>query len=157
MRRVIFNIEDRAYVYIFHWFIYMVSGFRYIEKGCCSSGNDGKGKFEQNKKYYDHNLVNKPYNLYLLIDSDKMTNYQKETMELLKDDFHVMNKCEIQEDDIVINNYGEYITNTDYHISPHGYEYLRNLQNKIDITEEDKIKYNKKYYLCRSKIGRAHV
>ena len=155
INRVIFHIENRGAPYIFHWFIYMIAGLRHLKTGG-SVGNDGSGKFEKNKNLFDINSLKPPYNLYFSTDltgifSLGMTNYQIETFELLKDEYNIINKNDIREDDIVLNNYGEYITNTEYHIPKEGYEFLRNFENKIIITPDDIVKYRKNFYVCRSK------
>lgn len=151
MSRVVFHIENRGAIFIYHWFIYMISGLRHIQNGGIN-GVGGSGKLEQNKELYDGNLK-KPYNLYFSLnpsykDDIFMLDFQKETFDLLKSEFKIVDN--INSEDIIINNYGEpIIDNGLYHISGEGYDYIKCIF-KIPKSE-DESKYNKKYYLCRSK------
>ena len=146
--KVIFHIEHRGHQFIFHWFIYMLSGLRYLGTNNSRWGQDSnpKDRFEQNI----HSIIDipkKPYLLYISVLPDPLISYQKETFEILKDEFTLIRKEDISPEDIVINNYGEHILNTDYHISPEGYTYLRNLfLSKLNSTGEFK---GKKFYLSR--------
>lgn len=154
-RKVIFHIEDRGYKWIGHWFIYMLSGFRHINKkltfGYDGHKANGGRIIQQNIHLYNKNLVDPPFYIYFSYINDFLS-YQKETFSLLKDDFKLITKEEISSNDIIINNYGETILDSEFHISKDGYIYLRNFINKIDITEQDIIKYsNKKFYLTRNK------
>jgi capsular polysaccharide biosynthesis protein len=151
--KVIFHIEHRGPQFIFHWFIYMLSGLRYLGTNNSRWGQDSnpKNRFEQNVGF-NIPIPSKPYLLYIPILPEPLISYQKETFEILKDEFKLISKEDINKEDIVINNYGEHILNTDYHISPEGYTYLRNLfLSKILMTGEFK---GKKYYLSRN---RSHL
>ncbi len=149
--KVIFHIDHRGHQFIFHWFIYMVSGFRHIGTNNSRWGQDNYKIFEQNVNKFNC-MPEKPYLLYIPSLPDQLLSYEKETFDILKDEFKLITKEEINPEDIVINNYGEHILNTDYHISPEGYLYLRNLfLPNINLTGEFK---GKKIYLSRS---RSHL
>jgi capsular polysaccharide biosynthesis protein len=152
MSRVIFHIENRGSIFIYHWFIYMISGLRYVEVG----GNDGvggSGKLEQNKELFN-GVLSEPYNLYFsknpsYKDEIFMLDFQKETFDLLKYKFRIVES--VNDDDIIINNYGEpIIDDGSYHISGEGYNYLKKIFDSTNNRDYE-IKYKKKYYLCRSK------
>jgi len=151
MSRVIHHVENRGSIFIYHWFMYMISGLRYVENGG-NYGVDGSGKFEQNKDKFD-GILNTPYNIFFSKNPSYkedvfMLDFQKETFDLIKSKFNIVEN--INGDDIVLNNYGEPIIDSGlYHISGDGYDYIKNLFD-IPHTEDEK-KYNKKYYLCRSK------
>lgn len=151
MSRIIHHIENRGSIFIYHWFMYMISGLRYVEVGG-NYGSDGGGKFDQNKNNFN-GLLKEPYNIFFsnppsYKDDVFMLDFQKETFDLIKEKFNVVEN--INHDDIVLNNYGEPIIDSGlYHISGDGYDYLKNLFN-IPYSD-DEIKFNKKFYLCRSK------
>jgi len=151
MSRVIYHIEDRGSIFIYHWFMYMISGLRYTQYGG-NYGVGGSGKFELNKEKLN-SVSEPPFNIFFsknpsYKEDSFMLDFQKETFDLLKNKFNIVEN--INDDDIVINVYGEPIIDSGlYHISGDGYDYLRNLFN-IPHTEDEK-KYNKNYYLCRSK------
>ena len=142
----IFHIEDRGNVFIFHWFIYMVSGFRFLGTKQSLNGPDGSGSISQND---DNVVLDLCEPLQLCISNLTKSSYVLETFELLKDKFKLIDKQDINPEDVVVNNYGEFILNTDYYISPDGYNYVRELfLNRIVPKGNYK---GKRYYLCRSK------
>lgn len=163
MSRVVFNLENRGSLFIYHWLVFMVAGFRHIKNGgfICKD-NDGGGVVERNKHLFKPDMLKPPYNVYMkndmLILTENENNYIKETFDLIKDEFVLINENDIKPDDIILNNYGEYITHRGnmYVISNEGYNYVKNLLEKsIVITQDDINKYSdKKYYLCRN---RAHL
>ncbi len=111
MGRIIYHIEDRANGYIYHWLFFMISGFRYILIDKPTTGNDGLGKIEQNIDLYLTEKNKKCYNIYFSY-IDVFLDYQKESLEILKNTFNIIKKNEIKNDDIIINNYGEQTSNT---------------------------------------------
>jgi hypothetical protein len=154
-RKVIFHIENRGASYIYHWFIYMIAGLRHLKTGG-SSGSDGSGRLEKNIEFFDLKKLKSPYYIYLNKDlsgifSFTMADFQKETFELLKDDFLFIEKENIKDSDIIINNYGEYIIDNEFHIPKEGYDFLKSFENKIQITDEDINKYSKNFYISRNK------
>lgn len=158
-RRTIFYIENRGKDWIFHWFIYMISGLRYINLNTSRNGqgcqwgslwapNVNQGK-EKNLEFYEPEKLKKPFYI-CFKDVKTFSDYQSQTLDLLKDEFIVINESEILEEDIVVFNYGEKILNNPHHISFDGYFYLKNLF--LSKIENDKSNHkNKKYYLSRSK------
>lgn len=175
MSKIIYNIENRGSAFIYHWFIFMIAGLRHIKSKKPTSGTDGLGKIERNLDLYNIEKDIPPYKIYISSDYSGMfsyskNDYQSQTIELLKDDFIFIDKSEINEDDIIINNYGEplyfiegdnihneYVSrlndsNSLIYKPKDGYQFLRDLGEKIKITEDDIIKYkNKRFYLSRSK------
>jgi capsular polysaccharide biosynthesis protein len=152
--RTIFHIDDRGARWIFHWFIYMMSGLRFLLQKKVTTGHDGNCKFEQNPHLYNPEKVQPPYYLYFSY-LDPFLDYQKETFPLLTKDFQILTKEDIQPDDIVVNHYGEFILNNELHIAREGYQYLRDLMCQVEITPDDETKYKyKNFYLRRS---RAHT
>lgn len=154
-RKIIFHIENRGASYIFHWFMYMIAGLRHLKTGG-STGHDGSGVFEKNIEFFDLNNLKSPYYIYLNkelngIFSTTMTDFQKETFELIKDDFILIEKDEISDNDIVVNNYGEYIFNDEFHIPKEGYDFLKSFENKITINKDDIDNFSKKFYISRNK------
>jgi capsular polysaccharide biosynthesis protein len=75
-------------------------------------------------------------------------------LALINADYTVIPYNEITPDDIVINNYGEFILNSEYHIDKEGYTFLRNLFLKNYLN--DKKYLNKKYYISRNKSHMLH-
>lgn len=149
--RVIYHIEDRGSKWIFHWFIYMISGLRFILNKTLSSGKDGGGAVEQNTSHFTTDDIKPPYYLYFSY-LDVFLDYHHDTFDLLSDTFKVIKKEDILVDDIIVNNYGETILNKEYHIDKEGYIFLRDLMSRVEITDTDREKYqNKKFYLARSK------
>jgi len=151
VRRIIFNIEDRASIFLYHWFIYMITGLRHLKTGG-TQGNGGGGKLEQNKELFS-GVVQEPYKVYFNYNPSYKDNlffldFQEETFELLKGKFELVRS--INNDDIVLNNYGELINDYDeHHIPTEGYDYLKSI---FEIPyENDEIKYKKKYFIRRSK------
>lgn len=175
MSKIIYNIENRGSAFIYHWFIFMIAGLRHIRDKNPTFGTDGIGRLERNIQFYNKDIDTPPYKIYISTDYNGMfsypkNDYQSQTIELLKDDFIFIDKCEINEGDIIINNYGEplyFIDGDDIHNEyvsklndknsliykpKDAYLFLRELGNKIKITEDDINKYkNKKFYLSRSK------
>jgi hypothetical protein len=153
----------------------MIAGLRHIVDKKPTTGKDGHGRMQRNLEFYNKENDNKPYTIYLSNDMDGMfsynlNDYQKQTIDLLKDDFVFIEKSEIKEEDIIINNYGEplyYIEgdnahnqyvislndpNSTIYNAKDGYTFLREMGNKVLISEEDILRYkDKKFYLSRSK------
>jgi hypothetical protein len=174
-RKVIYHIENRGSSYIYHWFIYMISGLRHIKNKNPTVGFDGSGRFEKNVDLYNIDLDKPPYKIYISSDFSGVcaytkNDYQKQTIDLLKDDFIFIDKSEINDEDIVINNYGEplyfidgdevnnkYVANLNdpnsiLFSSKDSYQFLRDLGENIEITDEDISKYkNKNFFLSRNK------
>ena len=169
-RRVIFHLEHRAGVFMGHWFQFMISGLRHINNtiiiGSDSSINN---RINQNLEFYNKDNVKPPY--YIYIDMKNFPNgfddFHLQTLELIKDKFILIRKEDITREDIIVNNYGEevlfghnmsiygisnipIICRSFSDISSDGWYYLKDLL-KININDEDFEKYNKNYYLCRSK------
>ncbi len=175
MSKIIYNIENRGSAFIYHWFIFMIAGLRHVKDKKPTFGTDGVGRLQRNIELYNSKLDKLPYKIYISNELGGMfsypkNDYQKQTIELLKDDFIFIEKSEISEDDIIINNYGEplyFIDGDDAHNSyvrnlndpnshiyksKDGYQFLRDLGEKVIITDEDISKYkNKKFFLSRSK------
>jgi len=149
-RKTVFHIEDRGEKWIFHWITYMLAGLRHIGKDTSRFGTGGGGSFEQNAELYNSTIVKEPYYLYIS-KTKNFINYQQESLDLIKDKFITLNKEDIQAADIVINNYGEEISDNPFHISSEGYLFLRNLF--LRNINKDKFK-NKKFYISRS---RSHL
>ena len=163
--RVVYHIENRGSSFIYHWFMYMIAGFRHIKNGNPTSGGDGGGVFEKNRHLYNSDMNKPPY--YVCIQNFSNIDYQIQTMDLIKDEFVLISMDEIQEDDIVINNYGEnlhtmdgdyihnqWVTNieSDYSEKISCYRFIKSFEDKINITDEDMIKYKgKKFFLSRNK------
>jgi hypothetical protein len=157
--RVIFYVENRGKDWIFHWMIYVISGLRYINTNLSRNGNGcnwgslwasniNTGK-EQNINLYDQSKVNPPFYI-CFKNAEKFLDFQKQTLDLIKDEFNLVMESDIKPDDIVVFNYGEKILDDPYHISLDGYKFIKNLfLSKINL-ENSKHK-NKKYYLSRSK------
>lgn len=157
--RVIFYVENRGKDWIFHWMIYVIAGLRYINTNLSRNGNGcnwgslwasniNTGK-EQNINLYDQSKVNPPFNI-CFKNAEKFLDFQKQTLDLIKDEFNLVMESDIKPDDIVVFNYGEKILDDPYHISLDGYKFIKNLfLSKINL-ENSKHK-NKKYYLSRSK------
>jgi hypothetical protein len=153
----------------------MIAGLRHIVDKKPTTGKDGHGRIERNIEFYNKNNDNKPYNIYLSNEmsgmfSYNLNDYQRQTINLIKDDFLFIEKSDIKEDDIIINNYGEplyYIEddhahngyvrslndpNSTIYNAKDGYIFLREIGNKVSISEEDILKFKgKKFYLSRSK------
>jgi hypothetical protein len=175
MSRIIYNVENRGSAFIYHWFIFMIAGLRHIKDKKPTFGTDGIGRLERNTQFYNLEIDNPPYRIYISNEFGGMfsypkNDYQQQSIELLKDDFIFIEKSEINEDDIIINNYGEplyfidgddahnsYVSNLNdpnslIYNSKDGYQFLRDLDKKVIITEDDVNKYkNKKFFLSRSK------
>lgn len=147
----IFHIENRGHCFIFHWFTYMVAGFRHLGSTNSLKGKGGEGPFDQNSENIDFNNLDLsfPLKLYIPTLPNPLISYQAQTFDILKDKFQLVSKSDFSINDIVINNYGEYILDSDYYVCPEAYEYLREL-----FLSRVKLKNNfkgKKYYLARSK------
>jgi hypothetical protein len=153
----------------------MISGLRHIKNKNPTVGFDGSGRFEKNVDLYNIDLDKPPYKIYISSDFSGVcaytkNDYQKQTIDLLKDDFIFIDKSEINDEDIVINNYGEplyfidgdevnnkYVANLNdpnsiLFSSKDSYQFLRDLGENIEITDEDISKYkNKNFFLSRNK------
>lgn len=158
-RKIVYHIENRGSSYIYHWFLLMIAGLRHIKKGEPTYGIDGSGRFEQNIEFYNKDIDKPPYHIYISnrfsgVCSYIQNDYQKQTIDLLKDDFIFIDESDISEDDIVINNYGEplyYLEDDFIHnnyvaslndpnsllSSKDCYEFLRSFKNKITLTNDD--------------------
>lgn len=156
MSRVVFLIENRGDKWIFHWYSYIISGFRHINKNTSRNGHGckwGNGRpplvEEKNIDRYFPENVSKPYNISFR-NIDVFESFQIESLDILKHDYNVINYNEITNDDIVIFNYGEQILDDPYHISSDGYNFIRNLfLNRLSNTNS--IHKNKKYFVSRNK------
>jgi capsular polysaccharide biosynthesis protein len=151
-KRVIFHIENRGSDYIFHWYTYMLAGLRYINTNVSRSGPGGGGSIEQNKEFFI-SPVCKPFNI-CFSNINNFLDYQRESLSLINAEYTVIPYSEITPDDIVINNYGEFILNSEHHIDKEGYIFLRNLFLKNYVN--DKKYLNKKYYISRNKSHMLH-
>lgn len=147
-KKIIFHVEHRGHDYIFHWYSYMLAGLRHLPNNQNRFGPGGGGPIEKN---YTGEQLNptKPYNIYCSAINE-LNSYQKESLEILSDLFVYINKDQIKETDIIVNNYGEFIPNYQTHIHPDAYRFLRSIfLDRVSIVDE---KYKgKKYYLSRSK------
>ncbi len=156
MRRVIFLIENRGDKWIFHWYLYMLSGLRHINLNTSRNGyncNWGRSNppiiEERNTEYYNAQNIIKPYNISFR-NINIFETFQKESLDLIGEYFKVINYEDITEDDIIIFNYGEHILNNQYHIDTEGYQFLRNIfLKKVNVTNSKH--NNKKYYISRNK------
>jgi len=149
-RRVIFHIENRGSDYLFHWYTYMLAGLRYLNTNISQRGPGGGGSIEQNKEFFVEQVC-KPFNI-CFSNIKNFLDYQHESLSLISEDYNVIPYNEITPDDVIINNYGEFILNSEYHIAKEGYLFLRNLFFKKYIN--DKKYLNKKYYISRN---RSHM
>ena len=161
--KVIYHIENRGSSFIYHWFMYMVAGFRHIKNGNPTSGIGGSGRFEKNVHLYN-DLMNKPP-YYIFIKNFDGIDYQLQTLDLIKDEFILTDQ--INDDDIVINNFGENLhmmdgdhihnqwvqnSESDYEDKIECYNFIKSFENKITITDDDILKYKgKKFFLSRNK------
>lgn len=174
-RKVIYNLENRGSTFIYHWFVFMIAGLRHIKDKNPTVGKDGHAKIERNLHLYESEMNKSPYNIFISDELNGMFSYtkndfQSQTIELLKDDFIFIDKSDINEEDIIINNYGEpvyfiegdnahngYVSslndpNSNNYKAKDGYQFLRDLGNKVKITEDDITKFkDKRFYLSRSK------
>ena len=78
MGRVIYHIENRGSVFIYHWFMYMISGLRYTQHGG-NYGGRGDHKFEQNKENFN-GVSEPPFNIFF----SKNPSYKEDVFFLLK-------------------------------------------------------------------------
>ena len=156
MSKVVFLIENRGDKWIFHWYSYILSGFRHINVGSsrngngCRWGNSNPPRIEEKNvdNYLPENL-SKPYNVCFRNIND-FESFQLESLDIIKDDYNVINYNDINDDDIVIFNYGEQILDNPYHISSDGYEFIKNLfLNRLSFTNS--IHEGKKYFVSRNK------
>jgi capsular polysaccharide biosynthesis protein len=149
-------IENRGDKWIFHWYLYMLSGLRHINLNTSRNGyncNWGRSNppiiEERNTEYYNAQNIIKPYNISFR-NINIFETFQKESLDLIGEYFKVINYEDITEDDIIIFNYGEHILNNQYHIDTEGYQFLRNIfLKKVNVTNSKH--NNKKYYISRNK------
>jgi hypothetical protein len=147
--KTIFHIEDRGFQFIFHWVSYMLGGLRHIDTGNSIYGNLGGGVYEKNKDKYISGNLQKPYYIFFL-KYDESVSYLKESLDLISDEFILIKEFDINDEDIVINNFGEPIYEIGTHLHPDSYVFLRNLFLKKISDNESKHK-GKKYFIRRSK------
>lgn len=151
--KTIFHIENRGHAWIFHWFIYMLAGFRHINRGTALRGPDGSGSIERNIAKYDPNQVSSPYFVWIpTIPS--LLSFQAETFDIVKDAFVCIQTPDISDKDIIVNNYGEKILwdQGSEHPSDEAYAYLRKLFFDRLPKVESSVHAGKKYFIRR---GRA--
>jgi hypothetical protein len=151
--KTIFHIENRGHCWIFHWFIYMLSGFRHINRGTALRGPDGSGCYERNTEMYDASQVSLPYFVWMPTVSSLLT-FQAETFDIIGDAFVCIQTPEINNNDIIINNYGERILydQGSEHPSDEAYSYLRKLFFDRLPRVKSSSHSEKKYFIKR---GRA--
>ena len=156
MSRVVFLIENRGDKWIFHWYSYILSGFRHLNVGSsrtgngCRWGNNYPPKIEEKNvdKYLPEN-VSKPYNICFRGIND-FELFQMESLDIIKDEYNVINYNDITDEDIVIFNYGEQILDDPYHISSEGYQFIKKLLlSKLSFTNS--VHKGKKYFVSRNK------
>jgi hypothetical protein len=154
MTKVIFHIENRGPFFLYHWLFLMISGLRFIVNKSPSSGNIISERLEQNVDKFN-NIFTKPYYIYFSY-IENFNNYQIETFDIIKNDFVVIKKEDISENDIIINNYGELLSPyTNLYNKIENLTFLQNLfLSNIDKKLLDK-KFNFDYiYIRRDK---AHL
>jgi hypothetical protein len=153
--RVVFLIDDRTNEFIFHWFIYMIAGLRQINKntsrngfGCVYGDVAPCTVMELNQNLYNPNNVKPPYNI-IFKNIVNFLDFQKQTLDIIKNEYNVLLPQDLKLNDIIIFNYGEQILDNPYHISLDGYEFLRKtFLNNVNLTLKHK---DKKYFLSRKK------
>jgi hypothetical protein len=147
--KTIFHIEDRGYQFIFHWVSYMLGGLRHIDTGNSIYGSGGGGIYEKNINNYSIGKLKKPFYLYFS-KFDLNIDYIKQSLDLISDDFILIKESEINNDDIVINNFGEKFYDNGTHLNPEVYFFLKNLF--LDkINQNDTTYIGKKYFIRRDK------
>ena len=73
-----------------------------------------------------------------------------ESLDIIKDEYNVINYNDITDEDIVIFNYGEQILDDPYHISSEGYQFIKKLLlSKLSFTNS--VHKGKKYFVSRNK------
>jgi len=104
----------------------MISGLRLIDTNLSRTGIGGGGKYEKNIEEYIHGRIEKPY--YIFFSKLDVNNpYIKESLELISDDYIVVDNSDIKQDDIIVNNYGEFIQDNPNHLHTDAYFFLREL------------------------------
>jgi hypothetical protein len=53
--------------------------------------------------------------------------YLKESLDMISDDFKIIKNEDIEQEDIVINNYGEIFYDKESHLEPESYVFLRDI------------------------------
>ena len=123
MENKVFILEDRGYMWMFHWIVYMLGGLRNLP---------GKTPI---KIYFD-----KPF------PTVNGKNYHKESLELIKSHFVF---CEPTETDVKIASYGETWLCAD-RVHPETHRFLRTL---FLSSIPEQVYDGKKYYLTRNNCG----
>lgn len=77
MSKIIYHVENRGSSYIYHWFVYMISGLRHIKNKKPTMGFDGSGKFEQNIGLYSQDFDKPPYRIYISNELSGVCVYKK--------------------------------------------------------------------------------
>jgi hypothetical protein len=127
----------------------MMSGLRHLDTNQSRYGHQGGGSYEKNIDKYVVGTVKKPY--YIFFSNIDMTiSYIEESLKLISDKYIVISQSEIDENDIIINNFGEIIYDNVTHLSPESYVFIRNLFLDKIKTPNSKFE-GKKYFIRRDK------
>jgi len=143
MGRVVYNIENRHHLYMYHWFIYMLGGLNFI--------NDNSDKIYIN---FDNGTPGHSYTW----GNGSLTEFlgfHKESLDLIKHKFEVVDG--FNSDDTIIRHHGSpnwsvgYLKDYKNGNLRSVYRFLKELM-LVEINDSDVKKYGgKKFYISRNK------
>lgn len=139
-KKIILNIQDCGSDFIYHWFILMLGSLRRIPNILKELNSN------------DPSILNlKPPYYITFLGKDNLSNFQKESLDLISSNYIFVPKDKINKNDIIINTYGEPVNDYGCLNDPDLYYFIKNLflNNNIKINS-NKFK-NKKYFISRKK------
>lgn len=167
-RRVIFHIENRGSIWMGHWFQFMISGLRHVNKNIIAGEN--VDCLNQNLEFYNKDEVKPPYYIHFnkkLLHNNEFEDFQLQTFDLIKDKFILVE--DIKPDDVVVSNYGSPLimkhhrfygisnipssNNSFGTVEADSWKYLKELLT-VEVTDKEREKYNKSFYIRR---GKSHL
>lgn len=129
--KIIFQIEDRGYMLIYHWMVYILSGFRHIINGRPTYRIEDS-EFKILYHSYIPNITY-PIKIYIPFMKDKYENYHLESLMLISDKFELVTDLRNYQDYKIITNYGEPLLSLEKnldvpnHVEPDAHKFIREL------------------------------
>jgi hypothetical protein len=129
-QKIIFKIENRGYLWIYHWMVYILGGLRHIINGTPTYRIVDS---EWEILYYQKINITYPIKIYIPFIKQKYENYHLESLALLSDKFEIIFDLKEYPNYKVIDNYGEPLLSLEKnleipkHVDPNAHKFIREL------------------------------
>jgi hypothetical protein len=135
-RRVIVHVNERGSGFLYHWLFFMVAGLRRFPHGRLPAGDAVTGGSAQERNV-DLYKGQRPDFIWIPSIESGMLDFQRQTLEIISEQYPVITTDQITRDDIVVSNYGEMLDLRNYPqnngLSCDAYRFLRTLMGGPEI------------------------